>query len=73
MALNYSVKESLIKQNMQRIVQLEPVIHQLINAIDLGVSNVYDKEDTLKSAETLANTLGQMDSDIAALITLLDD
>lgn len=73
MALNDSVKESLLKQNMQRIVQLEPVIHQLVNAIDLGVSNVYDREDTLKSAETLANTLGQMDSDIVALITLMDD
>ena len=73
MALNHSIKESLLKQNMQRIVQLESVVHQLINTVDLGVSNVYDREDTLKSAEALANTLGQMDSDIAALITLLND
>ena len=73
MALNHSIKESLLKQNMQRIVQLESVVHQLINTVDLGVSNVYDREDTLKSAEALANTLGQMDSDIAALLTLLND
>lgn len=73
MALNSSIKESLLKQNMQRIVQLKPVIHKLINVINQEVSNVYDREETLKLAETLASTLGQMDSDVASLITLLND
>lgn len=65
-------KEELIKQDMQRIVQLEPGVHKLIGLLDLGVSDIYEREETLKIATTLGNTLAQMDSDLAALIELLD-
>ena len=66
-----SDKKAIIKQNMQRVIQLEPQIHRLIGLLDLGVSSVYDREETIRIATFLSDTLGQMDSDLAALIDLL--
>ncbi len=68
-----SDKKNIIKQNMKRIVQLEPQIHKLIGLLDLGVSSVYDSDETVDIAVSLSDTLGQMDSDISALINLLND
>ena len=66
-----SDKKTILKQNMQRIIQLEPQIHSLVSLLDLGVSSVYDREETIRIATFLSDTLGQMDSDLAALIDLL--
>ena len=68
-----SDKKAIIKQNMQRVIQLEPQIHRLIGLLDLGVSSVYDREETIRIATFLSDTLGQMDSDLAALIDLLTE
>lgn len=68
-----SDKKAIVKQNMQRIIQLEPQIHSLIGLLDLGVSSVYDREETIEIATFLSNTLNQMDSDLAALIDLLTE
>ena len=73
MALNHYIKETLIKQNTQRIVQLKPVVHKLITSINQDISNTYDREETLKLAETLSSTLRQMDSDVESLISLLNN
>ena len=70
--MNDSTKQELIKQNIQRLIQLEPNIHGLIGALDLGISNVYDYDETIEIATVLSDTLGQMDSDLTALINLLD-
>lgn len=67
-----SDKKKFIKQDMQRIVQLEPQIHELVGLLDLGVSSVYDREETIDIATFLSDTLIQMHSDLAALIDLLD-
>ncbi len=64
---------AIIIQNMQRIIQLEPQIHNLVGLLDLGVSNVYDREETIKIATLLSDTLGQMDSDLAALVDILNE
>lgn len=66
-------KKTMIRQDMQRIIQLEQQVHSLINALDLGVSRIYKEEETMDIATHLSNTLGQMDSDLAALIDLLTD
>ena len=68
-----SDKKVFIKQDMQRIVQLEPQIHELVGLLDLGVSSVYNLEETIEIATFLSDTLGQMDSDLAALIDLLTE
>lgn len=68
-----SDKKIFIKQDMQRIVQLEPQIHELVGLLDLGVSSVYNREETIEIATFLSDTLGQMDSDLAALIDLLTE
>ena len=73
MCFDQSTKNQLVKQCVQRIVQLEPVISSCINRIDLGVSNIYDRDDVIKTASILSNSLGQMDSDLVSLIELLDD
>ena len=67
-----SDKEAIIKQNMQRIIQLEPQIHKLVGLLDLGISNIYDRDETIEIATSLSDTLGQMDSDLAALVDLLN-
>lgn len=67
-----SDKETIIKQNMQRIIQLESQIHRLVGLLDLGISNVYDRSETLCVATSLSNTLGQVDSDLVAIIDLLN-
>jgi hypothetical protein len=64
---------AIIKQSMQRIIQLEPQIHGLVGSLDLGVSNVYNREDTIEIATCLSDTLSQMDSDLTALMNLLDE
>ena len=66
-------KKIFIKQDMQRIVQLEPQIHGLVGLLDLGISSVYNREETIEIATFLSDTLGQMDSDLAALIDLLTE
>jgi len=68
-----SDKKTIIKQNMQRVIQLEPQIHRLVGLLDLGISNVYYREETIEIATFLSDTLGQMDSDLAALINLLNE
>lgn len=68
-----SDRQELIKSNMKRIVALEPQIQKLISMIDLGVSNVYDRIQTIDICMTLSNTLEQLDSDITALMNLLED
>ena len=67
------MNDKLIKMNIQRIIQLESVIHELIAKIDLGVSSVYEWDETIKAANVLNDTLGQMDADVVALIELLDE
>lgn len=71
--MNDSDKNAIIKQNIQRIIQLEPQIHRFVGLLDLGISSVYDSEETISIATSLSNTLGQMDSDLVSLIGLLDD
>jgi len=66
-------KKTIIKQNMQRIIQLEPQIHRLVGLLDLGISNVYNREETVEIAAYLSDTLSQMDSDLAALVDLLNE
>ena len=66
-------KKTIIRQDMQRIIQLEQQVHNLINVLDLGISRIYKKDETMDIATHLSNTLGQMDSDLAALIDLLTD
>ena len=73
MSLDANYKNSLIKQNLKRIIQLEPVINQHISRLDLCCSNVYDREDAIETIANLSNALGQMDSDLLALSSLLDD
>ena len=68
-----SDKKAIIKQDMQRIIQLEPQIHRLVGLLDLGISSVYDREETIEIATSLSDTLGQMDSDLAALVDLLNE
>ena len=68
-----SDKKLFIKQDMQRIIQLEPQIHRLVGLLDLGVSSIYDREETIEIATSLSDTLGQMDSDLAALANLLNE
>ena len=68
-----SDKQTIIKQDMQRIIQLEPQIHRLVGLLDLGVSSIYDREETIEIATSLSDTLGQMDSDLAALANLLNE
>lgn len=67
------MKNELIKLNMQRIIQLEPEIATLVGQLDLGVSKVYSPDETIKTAEQLSNILVQMDSDLTALVNLLED
>lgn len=66
-------RKTIIHQDMQRIIQLEQLVHSLINALDLSISLSHKKEETMDIATHLSNTLGQMDSDLAALIDLLTD
>lgn len=68
-----SDKKAIIKQDMQRIIELEAQIHRLVGLLDLGISSVYDREETIEIATFLSDTLGQMDSDLAALIDLLNE
>lgn len=68
-----SDKKNIIKQDMQRIIQLEPQIHRLVGLLDLGSSSVYDRNETIEIAIALSNTLSQMDSDLTALTDLLTE
>lgn len=66
-------KKAIVKQNVQRIIQLEPQIHKLVGLLDLGISKVYSQEKTVEIAMALSDTLNQMDSDLTALVDLLND
>lgn len=66
-------KKAIIKQNIQRIIQLEPQIRRLVGLLDLGISNVYNRDETIEIAISLSDTLSQMDSDLAALVNLLNE
>lgn len=71
--MNETTKKALIKQNIQRLIQLESNVHSLIGSLDLGISNVYDYDETIEIATVLSDVLGQMNSDLTALIDLLDE
>lgn len=66
-------RNELICQNAKRITQLTPIVNELINAIDLGTSNIYDRAETLEFVVALRDVLGQIDSDLSSLETLLSD
>ena len=66
-------EEKFLKANMQRLIQKESDLHELICALDLGVSTIYDRDKTIKIAILLINTLAQMDADLSAIIELLDN
>lgn len=69
--MNSSTRKAILEQNMKRIISLEPRIHKLIGLLDLGISNVYDRDDTANIATALSDTLGQMDSDVVSLMNAL--
>ena len=62
----------ILKQNVQIIIQLETQLHTLIGFLDLGMSSVYNHDETIKIASTLSDTLGQMDSDLMSIINMLN-
>lgn len=70
--MDNTIKELIIKQNMQHIVKLETQIHKLVALLDLGISNVYDIDDTIYVATALSDTLGQADADLVAIMNLLN-
>ena len=71
--MDNTIKELIIKQNMQHIVKLETQIHKLVALLDLGISNVYDRDDTIGVATALSDTLGQADADLVAIMNLLSN
>lgn len=71
MAINS--KEDMISFNVKRLVELEPIVHSYISDIDLSCSNVYDRNDSRELIVQLTNVLGQMDSDLSALLELLQE
>lgn len=71
--MNVELNSNLVCQNVKRIVELVPVIQSMVNAIDFETStSVSDKEKIIFTAELLETTLSQMDSDLSALITILN-
>ena len=70
--MNNADRKALVKQTMERIVQVDKTVISLVGMVDLGVSNVYDNGETIEMIEILSNSLGQMDSDLAVLVNLLD-
>lgn len=66
-------REDLICQNTKRISQLGPVVSELMYKIDLGNSKVYNRKETLQYVTMLRDVLAQIDADLSALDTLLDD
>lgn len=70
--MNNADRKALVKQTMERIVQVDKTVTSLVGMVDLGVSNVYDNGETIEMIEILSNSLGQMDSDLAVLVNLLD-
>lgn len=71
--MDNTIKELIIKQNMQHIIQLETQIHKLVNLLDLGISNVYDRDNTIDIVTALSDTLGQTDADLVAIMNLLNN
>lgn len=71
--MDNTIKELIIKQNMQHIVKLETQIHKLVALLDLGISNVYDRDDTIDVATALGDTMGQVDADLIAIMNLLNN
>lgn len=71
--MDNDIKQSIIKQNMQRVVELEAQIHKLVNLFDLGISSIYTVDETVSIATALSDTLSQMDSDLLAIINLISD
>lgn len=69
--MDSSTRKAILEQNMKRIISLEPQIHKLIGLLDLGISNVYDRDDTANIATALSDTLSQMDSDLMSLTNVL--
>ena len=67
------MKEQMIAQNMKRIVQLEPTVSTLINRLDMATSSIYDVDETVQTAVMLSDILEQMNTDLTALINLIQN
>lgn len=67
-------KGELIKQTVQRIIQLEPNVSYYINKIDLGASSVYDDYQVAFNSGVILNSiLDQMAADVSTLLQLLSN
>lgn len=72
MAFDVLSNDTMVSMNVKRIVQLLPIVESYVASLDLGASNVYNIEHTVESAQGLQAVLCQMDSDLTALINLLE-
>lgn len=59
--------QSLIDSTIRRIVELHESCYSLISDIDLGCSNVYDRDQTLQKVERLKSIIFPLNAEIEAL------
>lgn len=60
-------RQSLINSTIRRIVELHENCYSLISDIDLGCSNVYDRDNTLQKIESLKSIIFPLSAEVDAL------
>ena len=68
---NLDLTRELIRQNEKRLTELVPMIEKCVGKIGVGISGVYNVEETSATITYLRSILNQMDSDLMALDELI--